>query len=550
MSGLPSSAAQSKVLRNLYLTLFLRGRTSRGLKDRGPGSVAGKLWLTLLFYALAGCFCLFMLGQPVFSVSLYLHGAGMFFIGMFVASSAGEILFNKEEAEILLHRPVSPRAMLWAKVRVLCQVSLWLALAFNLAPLVAACFGGWTGLIFVPAHVISVWLSALFCTGAVVLVYQLCLRWFGRERLDGLMTFSQVMMTMLLILGGQIVPHLIRYIPEEVSLTGDTWWLAVLPPAWFAGLDELLMGGGTPGSWALGGAGLVVTGGTLALAFGKLASSYGRGLRTLGEAAVKPVGAGGRPRLLQRLASLPPFSLWLRDPLERGGFLLVGAYMLRDREVKLRLYPGVAPLAVLPVVFLFIASGSGTERGSGQMLMLFGAYVALLPMTAMGLLRFSQNWQAADVFLVTPTHGPGRLLIGARKAVDLFLTLPAVLLQTLAAFLILGDLRMLYFLLPGIIALPAYSRLGGFAMKGAPLSEPAEESRSAKRGLVVFLSSLSVFALGGVAAGAWALGCFVPFLVVEAVVVLAVCLSLDRRTRGLRWQPVDGGESVPPRSWK
>jgi ABC-2 type transport system permease protein len=544
----PSSAAQSKVLRNLYLTLYLRGRTSRGLKDRGPRSVAGKLWLTLMFYAAAGCFSLFMLDQPVFSVSLYLHGAAMFFIGMFVASSAGEILFNKEEAEILLHRPVSPRAMLWTKVRVLCQVSLWLVLAFNLAPLVAACFGGWTGLIFVPAHVISVWLSALFCTGSVVLIYQLCLRWFGRERLDGLMTFSQVMMTMLLVLGGQIIPHLLRYIPEEIRLTADTWWLAVLPPAWFAGLDELLMGGGAPGSWVLATVGLVVTGTTLVLAFGKLAASYGSGLRTLGESSVKPSGAGGRPRLLHGVASLPPFAWWLRDPLERAGFLLVGAYMLRDREMKLRLYPGVAPLAVLPILFLFIAAGSGAEGGGGPMLMLLGTYVVLLPMTAMGLLRFSQNWQAADVFLITPTHGPGPLLNGARKAVDLFLTLPAVLVQTLVAFLILGDLRGLYFLLPGIIALPAYSRIGGFAMKGAPLSEPAEESRSAKRGLIVFFASLSVFALGGLAAGAQALGCFLPFLLVEAVAGVAVCLALDKRTRGLRWKSVDAGEAVPPRS--
>jgi ABC-2 type transport system permease protein len=550
MNELPSNATQSKVLRNLYLTLFLRGRTSRGLKVRGPQSIAGKLWMTLLLYAMAGCFSLLMLGQPVFSVSLYLHGAGIFFIGMFVASSAGEVLFNKEEAEILLHRPVSPRSMLWAKVRVLCQVSLWLALAFNVAPFVAACFGGWTGWIFVPAHVVSVWLSALFCTGSVVLIYQLCLRWFGRERLDGLMTFSQVMMIMLLMLGGQIVPHLIRHIPGHVRLTGDTWWLTVLPPAWFAGLDELLMGAGAPSSWALAAVGLLVTGLTLALAFGKLAASYGSGLRTLGEASAKPSRGRGRGRLLQRIASLPPFSLWLRNPLERSGFLLVGAYMLRDREVKLRLYPGVAPMAFMPVLFLFIASGFGTDGGSGQMVTLFGSYVALLPMTAMGLLRFSQNWQAADVFLITPTHGPGPLLIGARKAVDLFLTFPTVVVQLVAAFWLLGDLRDLINLLPGMIALPAYSRIGGLAMKGAPLSEPAEEVRNAKRGLVLFFASLSVIVLGGVAVGFRAIGFFPHFLIVEVVVVLVVCLSLDKRARNMRWQPEGDLVVARPITWK
>jgi len=549
VSELPSSAAQAKILRNLYLTLFLRGRTSRGLKNRGPSSIGTKLWLTLLFYAAAGCFSLFMLDQPVFSVSLYLHGAGMFFIGMFVASSAGEVLFNKEEAEILLHRPVSPRAMLWAKVRVLCQVSLWLALAFNLAPLVAACFGGWTGPVFVPVHLLSVWISALFCTGSVVLIYQLCLRWFGRERLDGLMTLSQVGMTMLLVMGGQIAPHMIKFLPEEVRLTGDTWWLAVLPPAWFAGLDETLMGGGTPASWALAAAGVVVTGAILTLAFGKLAASYGSGLRTLGEATAKPAGGAGRLRLLQRVASLPPFSWWLRNPLERCGFLLAGGYLLRDREVKLRLYPGVAPMVFMPVVFMFIAAGSRTQSADQPMLMVFAGYVAMVPMTAMGLLRFSQNWQAADIFLGTPTHGPGPLIIGARKAVDLFLTLPAVIIQAVAAILLMGDPRVLLLLLPGIIALPAYSRIGGFALKGAPLSEPAEDSRGAKRGIVVFFASLSVFALGGMAAGMKAVGYYLPFLLVEAAAVVIVCLSLDKRTRGLRWQRIDGDDAPRP-AWE
>ena len=55
------------------------------------------------------------------------------FLGMFVSSSAGEVLFNKEEADILLHRPVSSRDLLWAKIRVLIEVSLWLGGALNLA---------------------------------------------------------------------------------------------------------------------------------------------------------------------------------------------------------------------------------------------------------------------------------------------------------------------------------------------------------------------------------------------------------------------------------
>src|SRR5438876_9202170 len=113
------------------------------------------------------------LHQPLFTLALYTHAMTLMFIGLFVAASAGEVLFNKEEADILLHRPVTPRALLWAKIGVLVQVSLWLAGAFNLAGLLVGVWakdGGW---LFPLAHMVSTTLEALFCTGCVVLVYQL-----------------------------------------------------------------------------------------------------------------------------------------------------------------------------------------------------------------------------------------------------------------------------------------------------------------------------------------------------------------------------------------
>src|SRR5882757_4675005 len=123
-----------KTLRRLFLTLFLRGRGARGLnKESTPKSVGQKLAFTLLIYALFGCMAFFMMQQTVFALAVYLHSMTFVFLGMFVASSAGEVLFNKEEADILLHRPVTPKAMLWAKIRVLVEVSLWIAFAFNLA---------------------------------------------------------------------------------------------------------------------------------------------------------------------------------------------------------------------------------------------------------------------------------------------------------------------------------------------------------------------------------------------------------------------------------
>src|SRR6266446_2461704 len=73
--GLPPAIAMEKTLRRLFLTLFLRGRSSRGLsKDKAPKSVGSKLTLTLLLYAMVGLMAIFFRGQPVFTLSIYLHG--------------------------------------------------------------------------------------------------------------------------------------------------------------------------------------------------------------------------------------------------------------------------------------------------------------------------------------------------------------------------------------------------------------------------------------------------------------------------------------------
>lgn len=535
MSG---SSSQSKVLRRLYLTLFLRGRSARGLNMKhGTKSIAARLGLTLFFYALFGCMSLMFLGQSLFSLSIYLHGASLFFVGMFVASSSGEVLFNQQEAEILLHRPVSPSAMLWAKVSVLLQVSLWLSLAFNLAGMAGGTFGRTGSLMFAPAHAVSSVVSAMFCTGGVVLVYQLCLRWFGRERLDGLMTLAQILMTLVLVMGSQIAPRMMTILPAEIHLSAKTWWLALLPPAWFAALDETLIGRGDPTMWALATIGVTVTAIVTALAFGKLAGAYESGLQTMGEASTRKPAKSGRVRALQRLVSLPPLSWWLRHPVERAGFQLVGAYMCRDRDVKLRLYPGLVPMIMMPVVML--ANSMRSHGGDDFMMIIGGCYIPLIPMMALNFLRFSQHWQAADVFLITPTPGPGRLMMGARKAVEVFLVIPALLVMGVAIVWISGGISGLSQLLPGVLAMPVYSRISGMGSSQLPLSLPGEEAKSAGRGLLFIGAMLSAMLLGGMAGMARHFGHLTSFLLAEAAIAILCAVLMDARIRKLSWAPIE-----------
>jgi hypothetical protein len=526
-----------RVLRRLFLTLFLRGRGARGMrKERAPKSVGSKLAWTLLFYALFGLMALMFLRQPVFALSIYLHAMTLMFLGAFVAASAGEVLFNQEEADILMHRPVTPRALLWAKIGVLVQVSLWLAAAFNLAGLcvgVGAKNGGW---LFPVAHTVSTAVAALFCTGCVVLVYQLCLRWFGRERLDGLMTTAQVFMAIAVILASQMVPHLMGRFAGKIRVDLDAWWIWLLPPAWFAGFDDAMAGRGAGVSWVLGGLGLLITAAVLWGAFGKLAADYETGLRMLNESKAAPAGRQGGRRWFDWLINATPLPWWLADPVTRASFLLTAVYLVRDRDMKLRIYPGLAPMLVMPLIFLI--QDRGREGGTFGVAFA-GTYLGLVPLLGLNLLQYSQHWQASDVFRAAPMPGPAPLCHGARQAMLILLTVPVLLFYALVAWLAGVELSRLALLLPGLIALPLFALLPHLGGKSVPMSMPIDEAKSAGRGLHMIVVMLISGALSGLAMWSWASGWFRWLLLIELLLAVALYFIMRRSIDSARWTTLE-----------
>jgi ABC-2 type transport system permease protein len=528
-----------KTLRRLFLTLFLRGRGARGLNKQGtPKSIGEKLALTLFFYLLFGCMALFFLRQPVFVLAIYLHAMTFMFLGMFIASSAGEILFNKEEADILLHRPVSPKAMLWAKIRVLVEVSLWLACAFNLVGLFVG-FGSDGNWRFPIVHLFSTTLEALFCTGCVVLVYQLCLRWFGRERLEGLMTAAQVLVSVGAVLCGQILPRLVFRVDHVLNVSESSWWIGLLPPAWFAGFDDAFAGSAMLDSWLLAALAVGVTALVLWIAFGKLARDYETGLQALNETISTRVKKHNHRRWLDRLVNVPPLSWWLRDPVARASFLLTTAYLIRDRDVKLRIYPGLAPILILPFVFLLQNNHHNGSNDIGFGVPFAGIYLGMVPLLGLQMLQYSQQWQAADIFRVAPMSGPASLCHGARRAVLCLLALPMLLLVGLIVWLLRGDFSQLILFLPGMIALPVFALVPSIGGKGVPLSLPTDAAKSAGRGLNMILVMMIAFGLAELASLSWSQGWFWWLVLGETIVAVGLYSAMRLKLANVLWPSIE-----------
>jgi ABC-2 type transport system permease protein len=527
-----------KALRKLYLRLFLRGRSSRGLNKSGaPKSVASKLAMTLVFYGLFGSFVAFA-RQSVFALSVSLHAATLMFIGMFVASSAGEALFNKEESDILLHRPIEPRSLLWAKVSVMAQIALWLAGTFNLAGFVVGTLISPAKFWFIAAHVISLVLETFFCIGLVVVTYQLCLKWLGRERLDGLLTTAQTLMAMTVVLGSQLAPRYLMQQGTSLNAAMESWWILALPPAWFAGIDDLIAGSGEKSSLALAACGVVTTTAILWIGFGKLAKEYAAGLQVLNENPSTQSKSVRRGAWLERLVKIPPLRWSLRNSVTRGSFVLSVAYMFRDRETKLRVFPGLAPMLVMPIMIL-LPQGGRANPANGFLIAFAGTYLGLAPLLALNFLKYSQNWQAADIFRSAPVAGPAALCHGARKAVFFALTLPLFVAFVIILVAMGTPLMQLALLLPGLITLPVLSMVPCANGEAVPFSQPSEEAKSAGRGLQMLVVTFVSMGVAGAAALADTFGFLWFFLIGETIVAAIVYAILQRRCAKARWPSID-----------
>jgi ABC-2 type transport system permease protein len=528
---------QTKTLRKLFLTLYLRGRSSRGIRLKtAPKSVGQKMALALLVYACFGAIALSFIGQPVFALAIYLHSMTFVFLGMFVSSSAGEILFNKEEADILLHRPVRSRDLLWSKIRVLIEVSLWLAGALNLAGIIVGAYAPDGGFRFPLIHIVSTILEALFCTGCIVLAYQLCLRWFGRERLDALMTTTQVIVAVGAVMAGQILPRLMFEFNKRGLLRfgSDTWWLGFFPPGWFAGLDNAVAGTGSRGSWLLAGFGVIGTAGVLWLAFGKLAHSYETGLQAMGE-TVSRRRAPSQRRWTEILGNLPPLK-WF-TPVTRASFLLTVAYMMRDRDVKLRVFPGIAPMMMMPLIFLFQGRQGPGFNGFG--IAFSAGFLATTPLIVIDLLQFSQQWQASDIFRAAPMAGPAELCQGARRAVLAVLVIPAFILVGFITWVAHHNVSQLLLFLPGIILIPIISLVPAALNRGVPLCLPNEEAKSAGRSMKMMVVMVVAAGLSGIASWAFSTGWLGWMLLGEVLIAVPIYFGLLARVSRLKWPSIE-----------
>jgi len=446
-----------------------------------------------------------------------------FVVGTAVTSESGDILFNANESDVLVHRPIHPRTLLLAKTLNLIGFTLILATALNVFPTFFGLAISGARPWFPLTHLISMIVLCVFCAAAVVCVYGIVIKFLDREKFDNFAAWSQVAMSIMFIGGYQIVPRLLQRF-EGLSLKPYARYLFPLPPAWFAGFDSSVAGD-LPFGALLALPGFGVTMALAYIAIGKLSPSYGEGLAKISESrSVSPSRAPARKR---RVSRNPLLRLWLRDPIELHSFRLAAAYMRRDRDIKLRLYPSLTIFLIFPVIMLLDRNRSGF---SAMLPLLTVWMLGMMPYQALQTLQMSQNFLAADIFTIAPLRTAAPVFHGVRKATIFYLFLPALTVAGLMiGYLAPGGWQGIQLSLPGLIAIPLITLFPALTEDYLPLSSPAVRGGQSARnmGLMIVSMFAMTFVLG-IAYIAWMFEVLWYLIGFELVVVIFLFWLLNR----------------------
>ncbi len=535
-AGVPPDRIDGAQLRALLKTIFRvrtrsRPRLGRGGKPRG-------LIFQIAVYAVMGALAglLAFIPVDVFTFAMVMGGLTLFVAGMTMVAESGELLFSVQEHDILGHRPVGPRTLLLSRALALFALTLTLTFSLNLVPLALGLHATGAQPWFPLAHFTAITLLSLFCSGVVVFVYVLLTRLVGRERFDSFASWLQLGVSVTFILGYQIIPRMIDR-AHGFHVAPEAPWLALLPPAWFAALETLLNGAVPEHTVVrllpMAATGLAATVAVAVAAVYWLAGDYARRVSALSETPLKPVrervlvaaSLRGRSGLFARL-----LGSWMPDPVERAAFGLAAAYMRRDRDIRMRLYPSLASYLVFPLLAII-----DPRKGSFAPVMTM-VMAGMLTASTMMTLKVSAQFAASDVFHYAPLAGTASLFHGVRKAALLFMTVPVVLISSAILIFAVHDRDWLIAIVPALVLMPTLSLVEGLAGDYLPLSLPPAAGRQS--GILIGLYLVSAVLVGGLSVLGWFArrhGWFVPLLGVEVVLVVMLHVLL---LRGIRARPL------------
>lgn len=410
----------------LALKMTMDGRKDSAL----PGFESGRhsdeeknhFFSSLWVYTLISVFLLFLFAYDnwVFQYTTYFS---FLFIMTFstLLANFSNILLDTKDAILIGTKPVDRKTLGAAKAT---HVGIYLV-SFTLAigtPVIGFTFY-FNGIIAgILVFVLSL-LAALWCLGLTLFVYATILKQFDGERLKNIIAYTQISLSVFLILGYYLVGQIFQVIDPETLLVEMNLSIGhvLLFPMWFVAPFGLLQEGFSMT--------YVIYTGLLILGTLFLTLLFNWNTEKI-ESNVQKMDSSSTMQSKRSIIERTAAALLCSDPLEKAYFHFSWQITKTEREFKTRLYPSIASALVFPIVMTFttLTSGEpGMEQSPVSFLYLPYFTLLLIPVLAVSI-QFSKNYKGSWVFNLTPEHSRAPFMRATTKAMLVKILAPLYLL--------------------------------------------------------------------------------------------------------------------------
>lgn len=377
------------------------------LKSLGIYGLYGVMLIPFIFFG----------NNYLFQVTIMV-GITMFILMTSLISDFSTVLLDVRDKTILNTKPVDARTINAAKiVHVTIYITL-LAGAFLALPILFMI--GVQGIVFTLLFVIEMIFLILFIMSLTALIYIFILRYFSGEKLKDIINYVQILLSVGIIVGYQIVIRIFDVVSFEFTYE-FTWWHVFIPPMWFAAPFETLLNQNYSGGLILLSILALVIPIVSIILYNKLMPTFERNLDKLieetGKNSKKKRKVG---RFFERLVC--------SGAEERAFYRFASIMMSQERNFKLRIYPGLGIALVFPFIFLFNDLNNRPYAELASSNAYFTIYFSLIIIgTVVYMLQYSDKYKSAWIFQTVPIKNERLFYSATLKAFLIKLFLPIYL---------------------------------------------------------------------------------------------------------------------------
>lgn len=374
-----------------------------------------------------------LLGENyMFQMSL-VFGMIMFILMTTMISDFSTVLLDIRDMNILGTKPINQRTISTAKtLHVMIYMSLVTA-AFVVIPIIVSLVS--KGLIFTLIFLGELILVSLFVVVLTALVYLFVLRFFDGELLKDIINYVQIILSISVLVGYQLLARSFELVNADVSYT-FSWWHALIPAFWYGAPFELLLHQKNSYEMILFSTFAVCVPVISIFIYYRLMPSYENNLQKL----LTETGHGKK-----KWRGLDKFwaRITCRNKEEQLIFRFASLMMKQEREFKLKVYPALGLSIILPLLFIFneLRIRPLDELSKGKMYFVIYFCNLMIP-SIIHMLQYSGSYKGHWIYRAAPISHVSSLYSATLKAFLVKLYIPILFINSLL-FIWVFSLRIL-----------------------------------------------------------------------------------------------------------